>query len=106
MTPGKHTSKKVNNMENNEEQPVEVIEDKPMSGFSRLLSEPLSKHGWPVWLVYLLSVLGLIYLLNPTAGFLEFLPDNLPIVGNLDEGVAVMLVLAGLVEFFEGRKQR
>lgn len=54
MTPGKHTSKKVNNMENNEEQPVEVIEDKPMSGFSRLLSEPLSKHGWPVWLVYLL----------------------------------------------------
>ena len=92
-------------MENKEEQPVEVIEETTQSGFSHLLSEPLSKRGWPVWLVYLLSALGLLYLLNPTAGLIEFLPDNLPLIGNLDEGVAVLLVLAGLVEFFEGRKK-
>lgn len=92
-------------MENKEKQPVEVIEETTQSGFSRLLSEPLSKRGWPVWLVYLLSALGLLYLLNPTAGLIEFLPDNLPLIGNLDEGVAVLLVLAGLVEFFEGRKK-
>jgi len=92
-------------MEKKDDMNVEVIDEKTKSGFSRLLSEPLSKRGWPVWLVYMLSVLGLIYLLNPTAGLLEFLPDNLPLVGNLDEGVAVMLVLAGLVEFFEGRKR-
>lgn len=76
-----------------------------MSGFVRALSEPLSQHGWPTWLVYLLAVIGVIYLLNPTLGILEFLPDNLPIVGNLDESVAVMLVLAGIVEKLEGKKK-
>ena len=66
---------------------------------------PLSESGFPTWSVYVLAVLGLIYILNPTMGLLEFLPDNLPIVGNLDEGVAFMLLWAGLVEFFEGRKK-
>ncbi len=66
---------------------------------------PLSESGFPTWSVYVLAVLGLIYILNPTMGLIEFLPDNLPIVGNLDEGVAFMLLWAGLVEFFEGRKK-
>jgi len=26
-----------------------------------------------------------LYLVNPTLGIFEFLPDNLPVVGNLDE---------------------
>ncbi|MDX9865750.1 MAG: DUF1232 domain-containing protein [Anaerolineaceae bacterium] len=66
---------------------------------------PLSESGFPTWSVYVLAVLGLIYILNPTMGLIEFLPDNLPIVGNLDEGVAFMMLWAGLVEFFEGRKK-
>ncbi len=66
--------------------------------------KPLSQHGIPVWLVYVAAVLSLIYILNPTAGTLEILPDFLPIVGNLDEGVASVLLWYGLVEFFEGRK--
>ncbi len=78
----------------------------PKSGIVRLLSEPLSQHGWPRWVVYLLGVIGGVYLLNPTLGILELIPDNLPIVGNLDEGGAVMLLLAGIVEALEGRKQR
>jgi len=89
------------------DQPIK--QDQPKkdpSGFVRALSEPLSKHGWPSWLVYLLSVIGVIYILNPTLGVLEFLPDNLPIIGNLDESVAVMLVLAGVVEALEGKKHR
>lgn len=65
---------------------------------------PLSLRGIPTWLIYLMGVLGLFYILNPGAGFLEFIPDNLPIIGNLDEGVAVMLLWAAVVEFFEGRK--
>lgn len=69
-----------------------------------ILTTPLSLRGWPKWLVYLVAVLGLIYVLNPTAGLLELLPDNLPIVGNLDDGAAFMMVWYGLVEFFEGRK--
>ncbi len=69
-----------------------------------VLTTPLSLRGMPVWLVYLAAILGTIYLLNPTAGFIEFLPDNLPVVGNLDEGAAMLLIWYGLVEFFEGRK--
>jgi uncharacterized membrane protein YkvA (DUF1232 family) len=81
-------------------------EEEKKSGFIRALSEPLSKYGWPSWLVYLLAIVGVIYLLNPTAGILEFLPDNLPYIGNLDETVAVMLVIAGIVELSEGKKYR
>lgn len=40
-------------------------------------------------------VLG-IYLVNPTMGVFEFLPDNLPIVGNLDEVAATTALLACL----------
>ena len=47
---------------------------------------PLSAKGWPKWAVYILSLLGVVYLFNPGAGILELLPDNLPLVGNLDEG--------------------
>ncbi len=78
----------------------------PKSGFVKILSEPLSKYGLPSWLVYVLGAVGLIYLLNPTLGLLELIPDVLPFVGNLDEGMAVMLLLAGIVEVLESRKQR
>ena len=77
-----------------------------LSGFVRTLSEPLSKYGWPTWLVYAMAVIGLIYILNPTFGILELIPDVLPFIGNLDESVAVMLVLAGIVEALEGKKYR
>jgi hypothetical protein len=57
-------------------------------------------------LVYLISAFGLVYLLNPTLGVFELIPDNLPLVGNVDEGVAAMLMLSGVVEALEGRRQR
>jgi len=34
-----------------------------------------------------------IYLLNPGAGFVELIPDALPIVGNLDEAGAVAILI-------------
>lgn len=71
-----------------------------------LFNTPLSAQGWPKWLVYTLGGIGLIYLINPTAGLLEFLPDNLPFIGNLDEGVATLLVISGIVELIESRKKR
>lgn len=51
-----------------------------------------------------LIVLGLgavatLYLLNPTAGLIEFIPDNFPYVGNLDEAAAVLLLLQCLRYF-------
>ena len=45
-------------------------------------------------LVALAGLLSLVYLLNPTAGVLELIPDNLPIIGNLDEAAAVAIILA------------
>ena len=68
------------------------------------LITPPSFRGIPRWLTYLAALLGFIYILNPGAGFIEFIPDNLPIVGNLDEGAAMLLIWYGLIEFFEGRK--
>jgi uncharacterized membrane protein YkvA (DUF1232 family) len=86
--------------------PLDPQKKEEASGFIKAISEPLSKYGWPVWLVYLMAAIGLIYLLNPTAGIFEFIPDNIPFIGNLDEGVAVMLILAGIVEAIEGKKYR
>lgn len=77
-----------------------------LSGFVKALTEPLSKYGWPSWLVYTMAVIGVVYILNPTFGLLELIPDNLPIIGNIDESVAVMLILAGIVEALEGKKYR
>ncbi len=50
-------------------------------------------------LVALAGVLSFIYLVNPTFGVFEFLPDNLPLVGNIDEATATM-VLLGVLRYF------
>ena len=74
------------------------------SAFTRGMVEPLSSKGWPRWLVLGMGLVGLIYVLNPTFGIFELIPDNLPLIGNLDEGLAYLLILLGLVELLEGGK--
>jgi len=44
----------------------------------------------------ILGIICLIYLINPGAGVIELLPDNLPIIGNLDEGLAMAGMLMAL----------
>lgn len=90
-----------NQQRDNQEEQKEGATDK-----LGVLTTPLSLRGVPVWVIYILAALGLVYILNPGAGFIELIPDNLPIVGNLDEGAAFMLIWYALVEFFEGRKYR
>ncbi|MFV0416904.1 MAG: DUF1232 domain-containing protein [Chthoniobacterales bacterium] len=49
-----------------------------------------------------MSAVGLLsaaYLANIGAGFFEFLPDNLPVVGNIDEALATFLLLNSLAYF-------
>ncbi len=70
------------------------------------LATPLSDRGVPVWLIYPLSLTGLGYLLNPTSGVFELLPDILPVVGHLDEGTAFILVWYGLLEFMTRRRRK
>lgn len=43
-----------------------------------------------------LAAFSTVYILNPTAGVFELLPDNLPVVGNLDEAMMVTILLACL----------
>ncbi len=51
------------------------------------------------FIVLLLGVLSIIYLLNPGAGLFEFIPDHLPLIGNLDEALAMALLLVCLQHF-------
>ena len=49
--------------------------------------------------IVLLGLFCLLYILNPTAGIFELIPDNLPIIGNLDEAAAVAGLLMCLRYF-------
>lgn len=46
----------------------------------------------------LLIITCIVYLINPTLGVFELIPDNLPIVGNIDE-VFVAGLLLSLINF-------
>jgi len=49
--------------------------------------------------VAITGLLSLLYILNPGAGVFELIPDNIPLIGNLDEATAVMVLLASLRYF-------
>ena len=44
----------------------------------------------------ILGIIALIYLVNPTAGFIEVIPDNIPFIGNLDEFAASALLIKAI----------
>lgn len=50
-------------------------------------------------MVIILGLFSLLYIINPGAGVFEFIPDNIPFFGNLDEATAVMILLACLRYF-------
>jgi len=54
--------------------------------------EMMSRLFKDVVVLGLAAVAGL-YLINPTAGFFEFIPDNFPLVGNIDEAGATLIIL-------------
>jgi hypothetical protein len=59
-----------------------------------------TRGGWvKAIFVAIVGILSTIYLVNPTLGVFELIPDNLPIIGNLDEGAATALLLSSLAYF-------
>jgi len=63
-------------------------------------------------IISVLGVLSALYLLNIYAGVIEVLPDNIPLLGNLDEVAATALLLNCLAyfgldlrRFFKNRKK-
>ncbi|MBN2714041.1 MAG: DUF1232 domain-containing protein [Planctomycetes bacterium] len=64
-------------------------------------------------LVLGLGALSFIYLLNPTFGLFELIPDNTPLVGNLDEAGAVILLMnclryygIDITSLFSGKQEK
>jgi len=51
------------------------------------------------FVVGVLALISTIYLFNPGAGFIELIPDNFPIFGNLDEAAAATLLVSCLAYF-------
>jgi hypothetical protein len=45
------------------------------------------------------GILSALFLLNFTAGFIEVIPDNFPVLGNLDEAAATALLINCLAYF-------
>lgn len=45
------------------------------------------------------GIISAIYLFNPTAGLIELIPDNIPVIGNLDEAAAAAMVISALAYF-------
>ncbi len=50
-------------------------------------------------IIGILGLLSILYIINPTAGIFELIPDNLPLIGNLDELAASTLLLSCLSYF-------
>lgn len=63
----------------------------------------LSTHENRSWFksigMVMAGIICVIYLLNPDAGVLELIPDNIPIIGNLDE-VAATILLLKVIKYF------
>jgi len=51
------------------------------------------------FVVFLLGIVSLLYIFNIGVGFIELIPDNIPIIGNLDEAAAAMLLVNCLKYF-------
>lgn len=51
------------------------------------------------FLVFIIGFISAAYLINPTAGVFELIPDAFPIIGNLDEAGAALLLLNALDYF-------
>lgn len=50
-------------------------------------------------IIGVLGALSAIFLLNPGAGIFFEIPDNFPIIGNLDEAAAAALLISCLAYF-------
>lgn len=53
--------------------------------------------------VIISALASIIYLLNPTAGIFEIIPDNIPFIGNIDEGLASFILISAF-EYFRGKQ--
>ncbi|MBN1933913.1 MAG: DUF1232 domain-containing protein [Anaerolineae bacterium] len=70
--------------------------EEPIEG--EVVSELKQQPGWAKAVAWATIVLGGLYIVNPTAGIFELLPDALPLIGNLDEA-AIMFLIFGAMRY-------
>lgn len=75
--------------------PEATPEPTPPASASPEPPKPVKKPLQSAWFAGL-GLLSLLYMINPGAGIFELIPDNLPLLGNLDEATAMALLLASL----------
>ena len=62
-----------------------------------VIPEPHAEQpGWGKALAWGTIVLGGIYIINPTAGVFELIPDVVPVLGNLDEAALMFLIFGAM----------
>ena len=49
-------------------------------------------------LYIVLAVVSFLYLLNLGIGIIEFIPDNMPFFGQIDEAIATLVLIKSLVK--------
>ena len=78
---------------------VEEFEDIDLPVEGEVVEEPVEpkQSGWARALAWGTIIIGSVYLVNPTAGIFELLPDNLPGVGNLDEAAVLFLMYSAML---------
>ena len=60
--------------------------------------QPARRSFFTTLMVLVMGLVMVVYLLNPLMG-IDLLPDNLPIVGNIDEAAATAILL-GCLSYF------
>ncbi len=50
-------------------------------------------------LVFVVGVLSFLYLIYPSLGIFELIPDPIPFVGNVDEATATAILISALAYF-------
>jgi len=69
--------------------------DEPVEG-EVVPEEPVERPGWGKALAWATIILGGVYIVNPTAGIFELIPDVVPIAGNLDEAALMFLIFGAM----------
>ncbi len=62
-----------------------------------------TKKPIPLPMLIVMILFSLVYLVNPTAGIIEFIPDNMPFFGNLDEAGATGMLIWAISELRASR---
>lgn len=65
-----------------------------------------AKKPIPLPMLVVMILFSVVYLINPTAGWLEFIPDTLPFVGNLDEAGATTMLIWAISEIRNNRASK